>query len=92
MWCNPLTLQPEQSGEVGSSPSRAHHLSVMKRGHGLDLDCSISAIPALGAEKRNFTSLHFNSFISYYAESTDSFTNQLHKFDTDFTKSTYKFV
>ena len=32
-----------------------HHLSVMTRGRGLDQVCSFSIIPALGAEKRNFT-------------------------------------
>ena len=31
-WCNPQTLQPEQSGRVGSIPGRTHHLSVMTRG------------------------------------------------------------
>ena len=35
-WCNPLTLQPEQSGGVGSRPGRAHHLSAITRGCGLD--------------------------------------------------------
>ena len=27
-WCNPLTLQPEQSGGMGSIPVGPHHLSV----------------------------------------------------------------
>ena len=38
-WCNPRTLQPEQSGGVISIPDRTqgpHHLSVMARGRGLD--------------------------------------------------------
>ena len=36
-WCNPLMLQPEQSGRVGSRRGRAsQHLSLMTRGHRLD--------------------------------------------------------
>ena len=31
-WCNPLTLQPEQSGGVGSSPSRAPPLERHDKG------------------------------------------------------------
>ena len=31
-WCNPLTLQPEQSGGVGSSPSRAPPLDRHDKG------------------------------------------------------------
>ena len=42
-WCNPLTLQSEQSGGVGLIPSTAHHLRVPTRCHGL------------GAKNRNFT-------------------------------------
>ena len=37
-WCNPVTLQAQQSG-----------------GRQLDYVRFLSAIPALGAEKRNFT-------------------------------------
>ena len=40
-WCNPLTVQPEKSGGMGSIPGRAHHLSVMTWGRRLD---SISAL------------------------------------------------
>ena len=54
-WCNPLTLQPEQPGEMGSSPGRAPPLKRHNKGRGFDLVCSTSAIPALGADKRNFT-------------------------------------
>ena len=35
-WCNPKILKSEQSGGVGSSAGRAHHLTVMTRGRGLD--------------------------------------------------------
>ena len=31
-WCNPLTLQPEQSGGVGSSPGRAPPLERHDKG------------------------------------------------------------
>ena len=31
-WCNPLTLQPEQSGGVGSSPGRAPSLERHDKG------------------------------------------------------------
>ena len=31
-WCNPLTLQPEQSGGVGSSPGRAPSLERNDKG------------------------------------------------------------
>ena len=31
-WCNPLTLQPEQSGRVGSSPGRAPPLERHDKG------------------------------------------------------------
>ena len=34
--CNPLTLQPEQSGRVGSIPGRTPQWSVMTRRRGLD--------------------------------------------------------
>ena len=37
-WCNPLTLQPEQSGGVGSNPGRAPPLERCDKGRGLDLD------------------------------------------------------
>ena len=41
----------------GYIPGRTwpHHWSVMTRRRGLDLVCSISVIPTLGAQKRNFT-------------------------------------
>ena len=35
-WCNPLTLQSEQSGGVASIPGRTPTLSVMTRDRGLD--------------------------------------------------------
>ena len=31
-WCNPLTLQPEQSGGVGSNPGRAPSLELHDKG------------------------------------------------------------
>ena len=31
-WCNPLTLQPERSGGVGSSPGRAQPLERYDKG------------------------------------------------------------
>ena len=31
-WCNPLTLQPEQSGGVGSNPGRAPPLDRHDKG------------------------------------------------------------
>ena len=31
-WCNPLTLQPEQSGEVGSIPGRTPPLERHDKG------------------------------------------------------------
>ena len=43
-WCNPLTLQPEQSGGVVSSPGRTPPLEHHDKGS-----------PVLGDEKRNFT-------------------------------------
>ena len=49
-WCNPLILKPKQTSGVGSVPSRNPPLERHDKG-----TCSISAIPALGAEKRNFT-------------------------------------
>ena len=33
-WCNPLTLQPEQSGGVGSIPGRAPPLECRDHGRG----------------------------------------------------------
>ena len=54
-WCNPLTLQPEQSGGVGSRRSRAPPLERHDEGRGLDWRLATSAIPALGAKNRNFT-------------------------------------
>ena len=54
-WCNPLTLQPEQSGGVGSSPGKAPPLERHDKGSRTRLGLLYSAIPALGAEKRNFT-------------------------------------
>ena len=36
-------------------PVKPHYLSVMKRARGLDYICSVSTIPALGAEKHSFT-------------------------------------
>ena len=32
LWCNPLTLQPEQSGGVGSKPSRVPPLELHEKG------------------------------------------------------------
>ena len=47
-WCNPLTLQPEQSGGVGSSPGRTPPLERR-------LDLLYFCDPSACAEKRNFT-------------------------------------
>ena len=44
-WCDPLTLQTEQSDEVGSIPGKT---PLLER-H--DKVCSISAISGLGAEQ-----------------------------------------
>ena len=54
-WCNPLTLQPEQSGGVGSILSRTSPLERNDNGSRTRLGPFYSAIPAFGAEKRNFT-------------------------------------
>ena len=35
LWCNPLTLQPEQPGGVGSSPGRAPPLKRHDKWRGL---------------------------------------------------------
>ena len=55
LWCNPPTLQPDHSGGVGPIHDRTPPLNVMTRGRGPDWVCSVSAIPALGTEKRNST-------------------------------------
>ena len=54
-WCNPLTLQLEQLSGVDSIPGRTPPHERHDKGSGLDYVCSISAISALGCEKRNFT-------------------------------------
>ena len=54
-WCDSLTLQPEQSGGVGSNPGMAPPLERHDKGSRTRLGLLLSAIPALGAEKRNFT-------------------------------------
>ena len=56
-WWNPLTLQSEQSGGVGSNPGRAPPLERHDNGSrarlGLLYFCT--PIPALGAKKCDFT-------------------------------------
>ena len=46
-WCNPLTLQPEQSGGVGSNPGRAppfeRHDKGVRTRLGLLYFCDLSA-------------------------------------------------
>ena len=50
-YCNPLTLQPEQSGGWGSNPTSTFE----RHDKGSRTRLAISAIPVLGAENRNFT-------------------------------------
>ena len=37
-WCNPLTVKPEQSGRVGSSPRRTAPLKRLDKGSRTQLD------------------------------------------------------
>ena len=53
-WCNPLTLQLEQSGGQGSISGLAQ-LSIMTRSCGLDEIFPISAIPAFHVKNCNCT-------------------------------------
>ena len=54
-WCNPLTLQPEQSGGQGSITGRVPPLERHDKGCRLDYVFLTSAIPVLGPKNRNFT-------------------------------------
>ena len=54
-WCNPQTLQQEQSGGVGSKPGWAPPLQRHDKGSQTRLALATSVIPVLGAKNPNFT-------------------------------------
>ena len=54
-WCNPLTLQPNQSGGMGSIPGRTPPHERLDKGSQTRLGLLYFCVPALGTENRNFT-------------------------------------
>ena len=61
-WCKPVTLQPEQSGGVGSRRGRASPLERHDKGSRTRLAQATSANPALDAKNGNFTFIFTSHF------------------------------
>ena len=62
-WCNPLTLQPEQSGRVGLKPTVAQPLECHDKGVTDSIKAlATSALLAFRTKSRNFTFLSWCVF------------------------------
>ena len=66
--CNPLTLQPEQSGERGSNPTSIYERHDKGSRTRLALNY---AIPAFGAENHNFTFTYCSLIVSDFIRELD---------------------
>ena len=66
-WCNPLTLQPEQSGGVGSSPGRAPPLERHDKGSQTRLGLLYFCDPSAWRWK---TQLHLHLHLHFYRKQT----------------------
>ena len=66
-WCNPLTLQPEQSGEVGSRRGRASPLERHDKGSQTQL--ALGAKPATSPSSSSSSSSYLITISIQYKKS-----------------------